>query len=385
MAVLEVFERNPKILVLDSDPDSRSMLRINLQAEHYDVITAENKTEGLSLASTIQPDLILINTVSHEQSPFSVCEQLKRDITTCAIPIIFLTNQEDVPNIVTAMKLGAADYVVKPYLSTELQTRIRIALVLLQEKERLRDKIQQLKASFWGVLSRELRKPVTVIAGFAELLEQKMARLTPSMKLAYLQGILHQADYISHVIDDIQSILTSEMKSEMVDVIAMVKSAADQFHQNLENAGIKVSVNPPKHGRIFTVGSNWHLSISMKHLLSLVQKFTRSSGKITIDVIPDRSTVQIVVSNMEPYLTQSPLSGIVGTYTKDDSIITDRFKGVELYLAIARFVAEQHRGNVSLDGQLGQGCRIRMELPQSHVAKTNGRCPLNKRIVPKSV
>ena len=129
-------EKKFKILLIDDDGDSRSILRKELQMAHCDVITAENGKEGLCLAATIDPDLILLNVNGPKPDGFTVFQQLKNDAATCTTPVIFLTGEHEVQEIIAGIGLQGVDYVVKPYTLNELRARILKAVLLWDEQEK---------------------------------------------------------------------------------------------------------------------------------------------------------------------------------------------------------------------------------------------------------
>ncbi len=123
-------ENSKKILVIDHNYQSRSILRKKLQTIHHNVIMAENHIEGLQLGEITQPDLILIDAKVKDTGGVAVCEQLKKRLITQAIPIIFLVQEEDIDEISLGFEIGAADFIVTPFPLQELQLRIRMAVHL---------------------------------------------------------------------------------------------------------------------------------------------------------------------------------------------------------------------------------------------------------------
>ncbi len=114
-----------KILIIEDDIDSAELVRFQLEQAGYDVFFASDGTDGLRQTYTRQPDLILLDVMLPTMSGWTVCERL-RQITE--VPIIFITVLDQEKNIVHGLRLGADDYVVKPYNNRELLARIEAAL-----------------------------------------------------------------------------------------------------------------------------------------------------------------------------------------------------------------------------------------------------------------
>lgn len=116
-----------KILVVDDDPDIRDVLGLTL-SELYDVIFASDGEEGLKLAQTKSPDLVILDYKMPKLNGHQVCSSLKKDILLRHMPIIMLTGKGDVVDKISGINAGADDYIVKPFEPQELLARIKMVL-----------------------------------------------------------------------------------------------------------------------------------------------------------------------------------------------------------------------------------------------------------------
>ena len=131
----------PHILVIDDEPQILRALRTILSAKHFRVTTANRGEDGLALAATSLPDLVILDLGLPDIDGFTVCSRL-RDWTQ--IPIIVLSVRENERDKVRALDQGADDYLVKPFGIEELLARIRVALRhSAQTGEGLKDTIVQ--------------------------------------------------------------------------------------------------------------------------------------------------------------------------------------------------------------------------------------------------
>ena len=116
------------ILIVEDEQDIRELLAYNLEKEGYATVQAADGKEGLELARSRKPDLILLDLMLPKMDGLAVCRELERDSGTVRIPIIMLTARgEDVDRIL-GFELGADDYLVKPFNIRELLLRIRAIL-----------------------------------------------------------------------------------------------------------------------------------------------------------------------------------------------------------------------------------------------------------------
>ena len=131
-----------KILVVDDEPDAVELIRFNLNAAGYEVVTAENGEAAIKRARVTTPDLILLDIMLPEVDGLEVCKILRRDPATSAIPIIMLTAKAAEIDRVLGLELGADDYVTKPFSPRELVLRIKSRLRRGQPSEAKADQIR---------------------------------------------------------------------------------------------------------------------------------------------------------------------------------------------------------------------------------------------------
>ena len=118
----------PTVLLVEDEPAQREMLAYNLEAEGFDVITADNGEDGLILVDENDPDLIVLDWMMPQLSGIEVCRRLKSNSKTRQIPVIMLSARAEEVDRVRGLETGADDYVVKPYSLIELMARVKAHL-----------------------------------------------------------------------------------------------------------------------------------------------------------------------------------------------------------------------------------------------------------------
>jgi len=118
------------ILIADDTPINLKLLQISLEREGYKVISAINGIAARELADMHLPDLILMDIIMPRENGFEVVEKLQRNPRTNAIPVIFLTGNDDLSAKVKSFELGAVDYIIKPFNTSEVLARVRLHLKL---------------------------------------------------------------------------------------------------------------------------------------------------------------------------------------------------------------------------------------------------------------
>ena len=118
----------PTVLLVEDESAQREMLAYNLEAEGFDVITADNGEDGLILVDENDPDLIVLDWMMPQLSGIEVCRRLKSNSKTRQTPVIMLSARAEEVDRVRGLETGADDYVVKPYSVIELMARVKAHL-----------------------------------------------------------------------------------------------------------------------------------------------------------------------------------------------------------------------------------------------------------------
>jgi len=128
-----------KVLVVDDQPANIQILADALQAQ-YDVRVANNGEKALQIAhEQNKPDLILLDVMMPGVDGFEVCRRLKREKTTQHIPIIFVTAKNNVTDEELGLRLGAVDYISKPFSIPVVKARVRNHILLKQRADLLEE------------------------------------------------------------------------------------------------------------------------------------------------------------------------------------------------------------------------------------------------------
>jgi two-component system, OmpR family, phosphate regulon response regulator PhoB len=116
---------NPRILIIEDERPLVEILQINLAREGFETSSARDGAEGLKLAQTTVPDLILLDLMLPGRSGLDVCRDLKSSPITKKIPVIMITAKSEESDQLIGFATGADDYVTKPFSVKVLIQRIR--------------------------------------------------------------------------------------------------------------------------------------------------------------------------------------------------------------------------------------------------------------------
>src|SRR5262245_18878801 len=141
------------ILVVDDDPECLAIITRVLTAEGFSVRPADSGALALAAVSVISPELILLDVRMPGLNGFEVCRQLKLREHTRSIPVVFLSVAGEVEERVEGLKLGAVDFISKPFQREELLARVRTHLELSRLRKDMDTRVAERTAELRAVNS----------------------------------------------------------------------------------------------------------------------------------------------------------------------------------------------------------------------------------------
>lgn len=114
-----------KILVVDDDPNVVELVRLYLERDGHEVLTASDGVAGLETARDEQPDLIVLDLMLPRMDGMEVCRTLRSE---SSVPVVMLTAMVEEDDRLAGLDLGADDYMTKPFSPRELAARVRAVL-----------------------------------------------------------------------------------------------------------------------------------------------------------------------------------------------------------------------------------------------------------------
>jgi DNA-binding response OmpR family regulator len=112
------------VLVVDDDPVILRLLQVNFELEGIGVVTAPDGEEGLKLAQSDPPDLVISDIMMPKVNGLELLAALRSSPETAALPVILLSAKAQVADVQRGLELGADDYITKPFDPLELIDRV---------------------------------------------------------------------------------------------------------------------------------------------------------------------------------------------------------------------------------------------------------------------
>ncbi len=143
---------NNIILLVDDNPTNLQVLYQTLQGLNYKILIAKNGKDALDLANKSFPALVLLDIMMPEMDGFDVLRQLKNNPNTAKSAVIFLSALDETKHKVKGLKLGAVDYIAKPFESSEVIARVKTHLKIYNLEQKLFSQNQQLERDNANIL-----------------------------------------------------------------------------------------------------------------------------------------------------------------------------------------------------------------------------------------
>ncbi len=134
----------PRILVVDDIFENLEIVRMRLEANGYEVVTAGDGEEGLAKARALAPDLILLDIMMPKLDGLSVLREIKRDASLGFMPVLLLTAKSDRNDVIAGLDAGGDDYLTKPIDQSALVARVRSMLRIKALHDTVETQAQQL-------------------------------------------------------------------------------------------------------------------------------------------------------------------------------------------------------------------------------------------------
>jgi len=356
-----------KILIVDDVAINIDLMKSILQDSNYLIAAAKNGRSALAKTMANVFDLILLDIVLPDIDGFEVCRQIKASSLNRETPVIFLTAQRDEESLVKGFRLGAVDYVLKPFSAEELRARVELHISLKKAREELkkaRDIAEQAanaKALFLANMSHEIRTPLNGIVGMIEIMRQ--TKLDDQQR-EYLSIIDISSETLLMIINDILDFskieagqisleqISFNLRNEVNDVYKVLAYSARQKELELS---VHISNDVPDTVQ----GDPFRLKQILINLINNAIKFT-SKGDVRVGVslvhkAGYKDAIRFEIRDSGIGISPENQKKLFKSFSQADTSTTRNFGGSGLGLAISKRLVQMMDGDIGVESEEGQG------------------------------
>lgn len=362
------------ILVIDDEPNLLIGVEALLKRRGYVVIIAGNGKDGLDLARSSRPDLILSDIMMPPPDGFEVRRLLGIDPELSTIPFIFLTAKAGPEDRITGIREGADDYITKPFHSEELiarietvfrrvkaeQTRGREEMQLLAEKE-----MEKLRREITQNFHHEFRTPLVNVMMPLELAVTDKFK-DPEQQLHFVKMALSNLEYLDSLVTDMviltsmdeQSLNTTRQPIDPeIHITKPIRKRLEKYKNKKINLNLDIQITqeirmPRKE---FTQ--------SLLHLADNAFKFNRQDGKVEMEI---RSTagggVVVNIKDEGIGIPRELRDKVFERYYQISQGDSRNYDGLGVGLTIVKAISDSLGGSVSFP-DIDSGCHVIMTIP----------------------
>jgi len=356
-----------KILVIDDEPDLRGEVSDILTMEGYEVLLAKNGKEGLELAIHHKPDLILCDIMMPELDGNKLLEILRSDSNVNLTQFVFITALAEKEDVRKGMKLGADDYLIKPFTRDELLHTIQIRLKkIVTLEKRLRKELDHLRKAILTYVPHELRTPLNGIIGLATYLIENSNNVDAE-EVRKIGNLINESGQVLYstlskyqiyiqLITKPSSISSSEKLSGVSDLIpAIGNETAARFNRP---GDLKMNIEEITLNASFT-----EFSIIITELLDNAFKFSESGTLVSLALSQKGRVAELSIHNTGKVFPENSLDRI-GAFIQFDRP-GNEIMGSGLGLIITKMITELKNGSLSITSTIQNGTTVKVSLPVS--------------------
>jgi len=367
-----------KILVIEDEDGIRLEVIDWLTFEGHEVFSAANGREGVDVARSCIPDLILSDITMPELDGYGVLMAIHQQQDLASIPFIFLTARADKSFMRHGMELGADDYLTKPFSRAELLSAINARIERVQSiKLGTREEINALKSKILRVVGHELKTPLLSVTLVQEVIEHQLGQLSGDEMADLLQTMRAGTDRLQHVVQQI--LYLTQIEGGALSVESIEKSGSAVFVNQLIVSAIDMArgfAYRNQRGQIYQDAQNSDVTVwgnvdllrhALAELLSNALAFSSEGKAIVIREWKVGDYVWIGIMDQGHGMSDADGARAQLAFEQIQRE-THEQQGLGIGLTVAQQIIRIHGGEVRIESVIGEGTQVLVRLPLRHDA-----------------
>jgi len=368
------------VLVVDDEPGMRiSVDRVlrkygtrheDIQVDvDFRVSQAESGEAALALIGQDAPDLILLDYKLPGMTGLDVLQALSE--RKCEALVIMITAYASLETAVQATKVGAFDFLAKPFTPDELKASVHKGskhFMVQRQARRLAEERRQIRFEFLSVLAHELKTPLAAVEGNLFILRDRMAGELIADYAPWVERSIQRVDGMRKLIFDLLDLTrieSGQKQRNLVDVdLGAAASWCMEAHQSMAQQR-QVTLRFQSSGSVHLHADPGEIEIIFNNLVSNAIKYNREGGSVDVAIAEEPGGVKIVVRDSGIGMSPEEMGKLFGEFSRIKNEKTRNILGSGLGLSILKRLAALYQGGVSVESDPGEGSTFTVRLRKS--------------------
>jgi len=333
----------------------------------FEIDQAGSGEEALELIDERAPQILLLD---HKLPGISGLDVLGR-VSGSDMLTIMITAYASLGTAIQATKLGAFDFLAKPFTPEELKAALRKAVrhyVVQRQARRLAEEKKQIRFQFLSVLAHELKAPLSAIEGYLFILRDRLAGDDPAAYDKVVNRSLTRIEGMRKLILDLLDLTrieSGQKKRELgpVDLAEAVRTCIETVLPAAKERGIAVELLTP--GSFPLTADRGELEIVLNNLLSNAVKYNRDAGRVDVRVEERATQLVLSVADTGIGMTPAECDKLFGEFVRIKNEQTRNIPGSGLGLSIVKRLARLYGGDAIVSSEKGVGTTFTVTLDRA--------------------
>jgi len=347
-----------KVLIVDDDVDARELLRIYLHEAGYDTIEAENGEQAVDLATTVSPDLVLMDAMLPRMNGFEAARRIKQECSGEFLPIIMVSALRDQSSKLLGYRVGVDDFLSHPVDRIELGVRVAALLALRERHQALTRRneelaeLQRFRDEMSSTVVHDLKNPLSVILANLSFAVEELRHAGDAIDPDVSQSLVESQEAGRRLLRLLTNLAdTARIEANRLETVAQPTSLsgiltqiAAQRRVLASTREIRIDVRVPVEFEA-TVDVDL-VTRAVENVVDNALRYTPSGGLIVLSAARDGDDFELAVGNDGPRIPDEARHAIFEKFGQ-----TGRYSGrmnLGLGLYFCRLAAEAHGGTLEL-------------------------------------
>ncbi len=362
--------RNCDVLLIEDNPGDAKLVELMLadlcnSTSRYSVNHQATLADALEAAASHHFDVVLLDLSLPDATGIDCLEAVRECMADT--PVILVTGRGSESLAVEAMKTGAADYLSKNDLASDVLHRTIHSALEHAEYRRKVQELETFKANIVATASHELRTPLAIIREYVALVRDGIPGPVNGDQTECLDGALRNCDRLASLINDTLDLHRLEHRSvslrrSRTDLWALLDECTRDFEAQFAKKRQELTVSLPDDLPAVLADGD-QISQVIVNLIGNAHKFTPAGGKVSVSVTARTNDVVVRIADTGPGIDKDDQERIFEPFAQINRMDAPGAQGTGLGLAICRRIVDAHEGSLTVRSELGEGSTFSVSIP----------------------